>query len=35
MAGYFTPRAARQGAFAMVLLTSGESAGMIRSVVKC
>ena len=25
MAGYFTPRAARQGAFAMALLTSGES----------
>ena len=25
VAGYFTPRAARQGAFAMALLTSGES----------
>lgn len=30
--GYFTPRAARQGAFAMAHLTSGESEGMFAEI---
>jgi hypothetical protein len=32
VAGYFTPRAARQGAFAMALLTSGESEAMFGEI---
>jgi|APFre7841882724_1041349.scaffolds.fasta_scaffold45797_1 hypothetical protein len=32
MAGYFTPRAARQGAFAMAHLTPGESAAMFSEI---
>jgi hypothetical protein len=32
IAGYFTPRAARQGAFAMALLTPGESASMFGEI---
>lgn len=32
MAGYFTPRAARQGAFAMAHLTPGESAAMFGEI---
>jgi hypothetical protein len=32
IAGYFTPRAARQGAFAMALLTPGESEAMFDEI---
>lgn len=32
IAGYFTPRAARQGAFAMALLTPGESEAMFSEI---
>ncbi len=32
IAGYFTPRAARQGAFAMALLTSGESEAVFGEI---
>ena len=32
IAGYFTPRAARQGAFAMAHLTSGESAELFGEI---
>ena len=32
IAGYFTPRAARQGAFAMALLTPGESEAMFGEI---
>ena len=32
IAGYFTPRAARQGAYAMALLTSGESEAMFGEI---
>jgi hypothetical protein len=32
VAGYFTPRAARQGAFAMAHLTSGESEAMLGEI---